>query len=231
MSQTSTALRRESKLLEQRRFRSVALLEHRKLQQAEQAVVDLVHLRVAGEEHEGAAAGDLEQAADAVGGRADKLRRARIGQIGRDVQESPGFRNRSAKGRSVRGRDRGRVAAGCSRSRRRRPAWPRSEPQSPVSTRGTRAESGRLRWEWPGGRHWCGRLADVFGGRVSRRARRGAPRKPRRSIQKTVLGSSFSITKRSCTCNCCARRDQGEDFLRLLRKLLQFRAQAVSALD
>ncbi len=34
----------------------------------------------------------------------------------------------------------------------------------------------------------------------------GAPRNPRRSIQKTVLGSSFSITKRSCTCNCCARR-------------------------
>ena len=37
---------------------------------------------------------------------------------------------------------------------------------------------------------------------------RDPPREPRRSIQKTVFGSSFSITKLSCTCNCCARRER-----------------------
>ncbi len=58
-----------------------------------------------------------------------------------------------------------------------------------------------------------------------------APRKPRRSIQKTVFGSSLSITKPSCTCNCSARRDERENFFRLLRKLFQLGVKPVQRID
>ena len=49
-------------------------------------MVHIVHLRVAGEENEGAAACDLQQFADALGGLRGELGRARIGHIGRHVE-------------------------------------------------------------------------------------------------------------------------------------------------
>ena len=80
-------VRRQAELFEQRGFWRVSLLEHGEIDQAEEAVVDFVHLRVAGEEDEGAAAGDFEQAANDVGGLGGELRRARVGQVGRDVED------------------------------------------------------------------------------------------------------------------------------------------------
>ena len=68
-------------------FGASPLFQHGIFEQAKEALVDFVHLRVAGEEDEGAATGDFEQAADAIGGRADELRRARIGQIGWYVED------------------------------------------------------------------------------------------------------------------------------------------------
>ena len=49
-------------------------------------MIDVVHLSIAGEENEGAAAGDLQQFADALGGFGGELRGARIGHIGRHVE-------------------------------------------------------------------------------------------------------------------------------------------------
>ena len=67
------------------------MLEHRKLQLAKQPLINFIHLRVAGEEHEGASARDLEQPANDPGSLAGELRRARIGQIGRDVENRLAF--------------------------------------------------------------------------------------------------------------------------------------------
>ena len=76
----------EPELLEQRRFRSVALLEYGKFQLAKQPLVNVVHLGVTGEEHERAPSGNLQQAPDHAGGLGGKLRGAGIGQIGRNVK-------------------------------------------------------------------------------------------------------------------------------------------------
>ena len=53
----------------------------------EEAVVDLAHLFVAGEEAEGSAVGDLEDAADAFGGFELEVGLARVGHVGRQVEE------------------------------------------------------------------------------------------------------------------------------------------------
>src|SRR5882757_4166561 len=50
---------RDAKLLQQRGLRRVALLQHGKIQNAQQAVINFVHLRIAGKEYEGTAARDL----------------------------------------------------------------------------------------------------------------------------------------------------------------------------
>ena len=77
---------REAELFEQRHFGSVALQEHREFKFAEQALINLVHLRIAGEEDEGATAGDFQQAFYAVRGLGYELRRARVGQVGRNIE-------------------------------------------------------------------------------------------------------------------------------------------------
>ena len=53
----------------------------------EEAVVDLAHLLVAGEEAEGAAFGDLQDAADAFGGAELEVGLAGIGHVGGQVEE------------------------------------------------------------------------------------------------------------------------------------------------
>ena len=58
-----------------------ALQEQRIGELAEQAVVELAHLRVAGEEAEGAAAGDLEDAADFFGGVREEVGVARRREV------------------------------------------------------------------------------------------------------------------------------------------------------
>ena len=67
------------------------MFEHGKFQLAKKAVVDFIHLRVAGEEHEGASAGNLQQPPDHAGRLAGELWRAWIGQIGRDVKDRLAF--------------------------------------------------------------------------------------------------------------------------------------------
>ena len=47
----------------------------------------LAHLRVAGEEAEGAALGDLEDAADALGGLLLEVGLARVGHVWREVEQ------------------------------------------------------------------------------------------------------------------------------------------------
>jgi hypothetical protein len=54
----------------------------------QQALVEVAHLGVAGEEAEGAAAGDLEHAADALGGLPrGEVGLARVGHAGRQVEQ------------------------------------------------------------------------------------------------------------------------------------------------
>src|SRR5208283_2915085 len=84
-------VRCEPKLLKQRGFWRVSLLEHGEINDAEKLVVDIVHLRVAGEEHEGAAARDLEEPTHHASGLRCELRSARIGQVGRDVKDCLAF--------------------------------------------------------------------------------------------------------------------------------------------
>ena len=67
--------------------RGGALQEQRVGELGEEAVVDLAHLRVAGEEAEGAAAGDLEHAADAFGGLREEVGLARVGHVGRQIEQ------------------------------------------------------------------------------------------------------------------------------------------------
>ena len=49
--------------------------------------MELAHLGVAGEEAEGAAAGDLEDAADPLGGLGEEVGLARVGHAWREVEE------------------------------------------------------------------------------------------------------------------------------------------------
>ena len=64
-----------------------ALHEQRVGELGEEAVVELAHLGVAGEEAEGAAAGDLEDAADFFGGLREEVGVARWGHAGREIEE------------------------------------------------------------------------------------------------------------------------------------------------
>ena len=54
----------------------------------EEAVVELAHLGVGGEEAEGAAAGELEEAADTFGGLRDEVGMTRLRHAGGQVEES-----------------------------------------------------------------------------------------------------------------------------------------------
>ena len=62
--------------------------EHRKLQLAQQPLVDIIHLCITGEEYKGAPPGNFEEFANALGRFRCKLRRACIGQIGRHIKQS-----------------------------------------------------------------------------------------------------------------------------------------------
>ena len=77
----------QPELFEQGIFGGVALAEDGIVENSEQALVDVVHLRVAGEEDEGPPAGDFEDLANAVGGTGAELGGAGVGQIRRDVQQ------------------------------------------------------------------------------------------------------------------------------------------------
>ena len=61
--------------------------QHGEIKFAKQALVDVIHLRVTGEQHECPATRNCEQAPDAVGSLGGKLRGARIGQIGWDIKQ------------------------------------------------------------------------------------------------------------------------------------------------
>ena len=80
-------VRRGAELFEQRFARSGAVQKDRKVEHGHEAFVEVAHLRVAGEEAEGAAPRDLKNAADAVGGSLGKFRIARIGHVGRQVEQ------------------------------------------------------------------------------------------------------------------------------------------------
>ncbi len=79
-------VRGKAKLIEQRAARRRALQQHGKFELAQQAVVQVAHLRVAGEEAEGAPARDLQQFADACRRARAAVGRAWIGQVGRNVE-------------------------------------------------------------------------------------------------------------------------------------------------
>ena len=68
-------------------FGSIALQQHGEVQFAEQPLVDVVHLRVAGEQDECPPARNLEQPPDAVGRFGRELRGARIRQVGRHIEQ------------------------------------------------------------------------------------------------------------------------------------------------
>jgi len=55
-------------------------------QLAEQAIMDVIHLRVAGEEAEGTALGDIEDAPDLFRGGPSECRRARIRHVWRNIE-------------------------------------------------------------------------------------------------------------------------------------------------
>ena len=67
-------------------------------------------------------------------------------------------------------------------------------------------------------------------GLISAGATLGAPRKPRRSIQKTVLRVFVLHHEAQLHLQFLRPADQREHFFRLLRKLFEFRAQAVQRL-
>ena len=76
-----------AELLQQDVARGGAVEEERVGELGEEALVDVAHLRVAGEEAEGAALGDLEDAADALGGFVGEVGLARVGHVGREIEE------------------------------------------------------------------------------------------------------------------------------------------------
>ena len=79
-------IRSEPKLLEQSALRRIALTKHGEFDLAEKSLIDVIHLRIAGEEHERPPSGDLEQLPNAVGGFDRELRSARIGQVGWNIE-------------------------------------------------------------------------------------------------------------------------------------------------
>ena len=88
---------------EQHMPRCGAVQQQRVGQLTQQAVMHEPHLRVAGEQAKGAAAGDLKHAADAFSGRAGRSP-ARVGPAWRAAgRAASGARSRSAMGRPARG--------------------------------------------------------------------------------------------------------------------------------
>src|SRR5581483_4546349 len=81
------AMGRGAKFLEQRALRGIALKKHRELDLPEQALVDVTHLGVAGEQNERTAARDLQKPANAFCGLWAKLGGARVRQIRRYVKQ------------------------------------------------------------------------------------------------------------------------------------------------
>jgi hypothetical protein len=74
-------------LLDENVARGGALKEQRVRELAEEAVVELAHLGVAGEEAEGAATGDLEDAADLFGGVREEVGVARRREVLREIEQ------------------------------------------------------------------------------------------------------------------------------------------------
>ena len=83
----STALGVSRNCCEQDVARSSALHEEREGQLGQHALVHDAHLRVAGEQAEGAASGDLEHAAGALGGLREEVGVARVGHAGGQIQQ------------------------------------------------------------------------------------------------------------------------------------------------
>jgi len=80
-----------AELLDERGFGRGALQEHGVVELSEERVVNLLHLSVAGEEAEGAAAGDLQKLADADGGLGGEVGVARVGHVWRNVEDGLGL--------------------------------------------------------------------------------------------------------------------------------------------
>ncbi len=80
-----------AELLDERGFGRGALQEHGVIELTEKRVVDLLHLGEAGEKTEGASASDLQQLANADGGLRGERGVARIGHVGRNVEDGLRF--------------------------------------------------------------------------------------------------------------------------------------------
>ena len=78
---------RGAELLEQGFARSGAVQQDGEIEHRQEALVEVAHLAVAGEEAEGAAAGDVEHAADALGGGLREVGLARVGHVGRQIEQ------------------------------------------------------------------------------------------------------------------------------------------------
>ena len=78
---------RGAELLEQGFARGGAVEKDGEVEDGQQALVEGAHLRVAGEEAEGAAAGDAEDAPNAVGGGLGKFGIAGVGHVGRQIEQ------------------------------------------------------------------------------------------------------------------------------------------------
>src|SRR4029079_19674699 len=78
---------RGAEFFKERTLWGVALQEHGKFHLAEQALIYVPHLGIAGEQHKSAAARDLQEPADSFCGLESKLRRAGFGKVGRDIKQ------------------------------------------------------------------------------------------------------------------------------------------------
>ena len=77
-----------AKFFEESFTRSGSVEEKREIEDREKALVEGAHLAIAGEEAEGAAAGDTQDALNGSGGSDDEFRIARIGHGGWEIEES-----------------------------------------------------------------------------------------------------------------------------------------------
>ena len=118
-----------------------------------------------------------------------ELRRARIGKVGRHIEQRLALIIEMRRQRQFRAHAPAPGAGGCNRSRHLPPASPRSAPRIPVCRTGKTSRIGATSIGVACRKTFC----------FSRPPRR-------RSIQNTVLRSSDSIRNPSCTCNSCVRR-------------------------
>ena len=103
--------------LEQGFARGGAVEKDGEVEHGQQALVEVAHLAVAGEEAEGAAAGDVEHAPDAVGGGFGEFGIARVGHAGRQIEQGLLAVAEVRGDDELAGFGRGRGACACARSR------------------------------------------------------------------------------------------------------------------